>query len=121
MRVLLDENLNHALRKLLSKYKIESVAYLGWTGLIGLIGRGILRGIRFVIIRHVQMPKLVAAVNHFLEKRALHRLHVGIGLPGVGEDRLIGKIGRCRPELPPRAETGLLKLGDRDGRRSQVA
>ena len=33
MKVLLDENLDHALRKLLSQYEVVSVAYMGWAGL----------------------------------------------------------------------------------------
>lgn len=33
MRVLLDENLDHALRKLLGPHEVMTVAYLGWAGL----------------------------------------------------------------------------------------
>jgi hypothetical protein len=33
MRVLLDENLDHALRKLLGPHEVITVAYLGWAGL----------------------------------------------------------------------------------------
>jgi hypothetical protein len=31
--VLLDENLDHALRKLLGRHEIVTVTYMGWTGL----------------------------------------------------------------------------------------
>jgi hypothetical protein len=33
MKVLLDENLDHALRMLLAPHEIVTVAYMGWTGL----------------------------------------------------------------------------------------
>ena len=33
MRVLLDENLDHALRKLLGPHEVVTVTYMGWTGL----------------------------------------------------------------------------------------
>lgn len=33
MRVLLDENLDHALRKLLGRHEVVTVAYMGWAGL----------------------------------------------------------------------------------------
>lgn len=33
MRVLLDENLDHALRKLLGQHEILTVTYMGWAGL----------------------------------------------------------------------------------------
>jgi hypothetical protein len=33
VRVLLDENLDHALRTLLGKHEVLTVTYLGWTGL----------------------------------------------------------------------------------------
>lgn len=33
MRVLLDENLDHALRKLLGQHEVVTVAYMGWAGL----------------------------------------------------------------------------------------
>src|ERR1035437_10043965 len=33
MKVLLDENLDHALRKLLGPHEIVTVTYMGWTGL----------------------------------------------------------------------------------------
>ena len=33
MKVLLDENLDHALRKLLAPHDVVTVAYIGWTGL----------------------------------------------------------------------------------------
>ena len=33
MRVLLDENLDHALRKLLGQHEIVTVTYMGWAGL----------------------------------------------------------------------------------------
>ena len=32
MKVLLDENLDHALRKLLGQHEIVTVAYMGWAG-----------------------------------------------------------------------------------------
>lgn len=33
MKVLLDENLDHALRKLLGQHEVVTVTYMGWTGL----------------------------------------------------------------------------------------
>ena len=33
MKVLLDENLDHALRKLLGHHEVVTVTYMGWTGL----------------------------------------------------------------------------------------
>ena len=33
MKVLLDENLDHALRKLLGTHEVFTVTYMGWTGL----------------------------------------------------------------------------------------
>lgn len=33
MRVLLDENLDHALRELLGPHEVVTVAYMGWSGL----------------------------------------------------------------------------------------
>lgn len=33
MKVLLDENLDHALRKLLGTHEVFTVAYMGWSGL----------------------------------------------------------------------------------------
>ncbi len=33
MKVLLDENLDHGLRKLLGRHEIVTVAYMGWAGL----------------------------------------------------------------------------------------
>lgn len=33
MKVLLDENLDHALRKLLGGHEVVTVTYMGWTGL----------------------------------------------------------------------------------------
>lgn len=33
MKVLLDENLDHALRKLLGRHEVVTVAYMGWAGL----------------------------------------------------------------------------------------
>lgn len=33
MKVLLDENLDHALRKLLQDHEVFTVTYMGWTGL----------------------------------------------------------------------------------------
>ena len=33
MKVLLDENLDHALRKLLGPHEVFTVTYMGWTGL----------------------------------------------------------------------------------------
>lgn len=33
MKVLLDENLDHALRKLLGNHEVVTVAYMGWAGL----------------------------------------------------------------------------------------
>lgn len=33
MKVLLDENLDHALRKLLGPHEVVTVTYMGWTGL----------------------------------------------------------------------------------------
>ena len=33
MRVLLDENLDHALRGLLAPHEVLTVAYMGWSGL----------------------------------------------------------------------------------------
>jgi hypothetical protein len=33
LKVLLDENLDHALRKLLGPHEVVSVAYMGWAGL----------------------------------------------------------------------------------------
>lgn len=33
MKVLLDENLDHALRKLLGPHEVVTVAYMGWKGL----------------------------------------------------------------------------------------
>jgi len=33
MKVLLDENLDHALRKLLGDHEIISVSYMGWAGI----------------------------------------------------------------------------------------
>jgi hypothetical protein len=33
VKVLLDENLDHALRKLLGKHEVVTVAYMGWAGL----------------------------------------------------------------------------------------
>ena len=33
VKVLLDENLDHALRKLLGQHEVVTVAYMGWTGL----------------------------------------------------------------------------------------
>ena len=33
MKVLLDENLDHALRKLLGTHEVVTVTYMGWTGL----------------------------------------------------------------------------------------
>ena len=33
MRVLLDENLDHALRKLLGQHDVVTAAYMGWAGL----------------------------------------------------------------------------------------
>ena len=33
MKVLLDENLDHALRKLLGPHEVVTVAYMGWAGL----------------------------------------------------------------------------------------
>lgn len=33
MKVLLDENLDHALRKLLGPHEVVTVSYMGWTGL----------------------------------------------------------------------------------------
>lgn len=33
MKVLLDENLDHALRRLLGHHEVATVAYMGWTGL----------------------------------------------------------------------------------------
>ncbi len=33
MRVLLDENLDHALRKLLEPHEVVTVTYMGWAGL----------------------------------------------------------------------------------------
>ena len=33
MRVLLDENLDHALRPLLGKHEVVTTAYMGWAGL----------------------------------------------------------------------------------------
>ncbi len=32
MKVLLDENLDHALRKLLTPHEVVTVTYMGWTG-----------------------------------------------------------------------------------------
>jgi hypothetical protein len=33
VKVLLDENLDHALRKLLGEHEVVTVTYMGWTGL----------------------------------------------------------------------------------------
>jgi hypothetical protein len=33
MRVLLDENLDHALRKLLGSHEVVTVTFMGWAGL----------------------------------------------------------------------------------------
>ena len=33
MKVLLDENLDHALRKLLERHEVVTAAYMGWAGL----------------------------------------------------------------------------------------
>ena len=33
MKVLLDENLDHALRKLLGNHDVVTVSYMGWTGI----------------------------------------------------------------------------------------
>ena len=33
MKVLLDENLDHALRTLLGRHEVRTVTYMGWTGL----------------------------------------------------------------------------------------
>ena len=33
MKVLLDENLDHALRKLLGPHEVVTVTYMGWTSL----------------------------------------------------------------------------------------
>jgi PIN like domain len=33
LKVLLDENLDHALRKLLGRHEVVTVAYMGWAGL----------------------------------------------------------------------------------------
>lgn len=33
MKVLLDENLDHALRKLLGKHEVVTASYMGWSGL----------------------------------------------------------------------------------------
>ena len=33
MKVLLDENLDHGLRKLLGQHEVVTVTYMGWTGL----------------------------------------------------------------------------------------
>ena len=33
MKVLLDENLDHALRNLLGQHEVVTVAYMGWAGL----------------------------------------------------------------------------------------
>jgi hypothetical protein len=33
VKVLLDENLDHALRKLLGQHEVVTVTYMGWTGL----------------------------------------------------------------------------------------
>ena len=33
MKVLLDENLDHGLRKLLGEHEVVTVTYMGWTGL----------------------------------------------------------------------------------------
>jgi hypothetical protein len=33
VRVLLDENLDHALRKLLGQHEVVTVTYMGWAGL----------------------------------------------------------------------------------------
>ena len=33
MRVLLDENLDHALRTLLGRHEVVTAAYMGWAGL----------------------------------------------------------------------------------------
>lgn len=33
MKVLLDENLDHALRRLLGQHEVVTVTYMGWTGL----------------------------------------------------------------------------------------
>ena len=33
MKVLLDENLDHALRKLLGRHEVVTAAYMGWAGL----------------------------------------------------------------------------------------
>ena len=33
MKVLLDENLDHALRKLLGRHEVVTVTYMGWAGL----------------------------------------------------------------------------------------
>lgn len=34
MRVLLDENLDHALRKLLGRHDVVTVTYMGWAELV---------------------------------------------------------------------------------------
>lgn len=34
MRVLLDENLDHALRRLLGRHEVVTVTYMGWAGLL---------------------------------------------------------------------------------------
>ena len=34
MRVLLDENLDHALRRLLGRHEVVTVAFMGWSGLL---------------------------------------------------------------------------------------
>lgn len=96
MRVLLDENLDHALRKLLGHHEVVTVAYMGWAGLkngellrtaeesgmdVFLTGDGTLgyeqnlagRRLAVVALTAIQLPiirdhlpKIIAAINNAL-------------------------------------------------------
>jgi hypothetical protein len=76
VKVLLDENLDHALRKFLGRHKVVTVTYMGWAGLLtgdqtlgyeqNLTGRRLaivtLSAIQLPILRN-NVPKIISAIE----------------------------------------------------------
>ncbi len=78
MKVLLDENLDHALRDILEHHEVVTVAYMGWAGLkngellraaeedgvdVLLTGDGTLSYEQDLPIIKKHLPKIIAAIN----------------------------------------------------------
>jgi predicted nuclease of predicted toxin-antitoxin system len=103
LKVLLDENLDHALRKLLGQHEVVTVAYMGWAGLKN--------GELLAVAERTGIEVLLTGDKtlHYEQNLSERRLTVGtltaIELPIIQNHllRIIAAIDNALPGFVPRS------------------